>query len=85
MPYTIPTSNVGEYVHRLASQHGVCYVKTADDALADVITRLADDEVAMDEVELLLLALERAGAIASADVVPLHVNYLREKFGVRSV
>lgn len=77
---TIPTTDVAEYINDLARQHDVHYVRTADDELANAITRLADDNVAMDDVELLLLALERAGVIDRADVVPLHVSYLREKF-----
>jgi hypothetical protein len=81
----IPTHGLAEYIGGLAREHNVRYVRTPEDALADVITRLADDDVVMDNVELLLLALERAGVIASADVVPLHVNYLREKFNVRPV
>lgn len=80
-----PTAGLAEYIAGLAQRHGVRYVKTPEDAVAEVITWLADDDVAMDDVELLLLALERAGVIASADVVPLHVHYLREKFNVRSV
>lgn len=81
MSAKIPTTGVAEYITDLARQHSVRYVRTAGDAMADAITRLSDDEVIMDDVELLLLALERAGVIASKDVVPLHVNYLREKFG----
>ena len=81
----IPVTGLAKYVVDLARQHGVSYVRTADDALAEVITSLADDEVKLDEVEALLLALERAGVIESADVVPLHINYLREKLSVRSV
>ncbi len=81
----VPTSGLEQYIIDLARQHGVCYAETADDAIAEVITRLADDEVKMDQVELLLLALERAGVVASEHVVPLHINYLREKLNVRPV
>lgn len=81
----IPTTGLNKYIGDLARQHNVRYIPTGDDALAEVITRLSDDDVIMDEVELLLLALERAGVVPSADVVPLHVNYLREKFNVRPV
>ena len=112
----IPTSGLADYITGLAHQHGVQYKKTPDDAMADVITSLADDEVHMDNVALLLqrpeltkrhglqpdrapdmvgyvalpttgsiLALERAGIVPSEEVVPLHVNYLREKFNVRSI
>lgn len=81
----IPTSGLADYIIGSARQHGANYERTPDDAIADVITALADDEVKMDPVALLLLALERAGAIPSRNVVPLHVNYLREKLNVRPV
>lgn len=75
----IPVTGVAEYITELAQRYDVQYVKTSNDALADVITYLADDDVKMDRIELLLIALERAGVIASDSVVPLHINYLREK------
>jgi hypothetical protein len=83
MTSSIPTSGVEHYITGLARQHGVSYVKTPDDALANIITSLADDDVEMDDVELLLIALERAGVVPSNAVVPLHINYLREKLNVR--
>lgn len=61
------------------------YVETPADRLADTITQLSDDEVHLDEVERLLIALERAGVVASENVMPLHINYLREKLNVRPV
>jgi hypothetical protein len=76
--HRLPTSGVRDYILALASKHGVSYVRTPTDRLAETITRLADDEVELDAIEQLLIALERAGIVASADVVPLHVNYLRE-------
>jgi len=78
----LPVSGVREYILELASTHGVTYVETPADRLADIITRLSDDEVYLDEIEQLLIALERAGVVARANVVPLHVNYLREKLNV---
>lgn len=81
----IPTTGLSDYITGLAQQHGVQYRRTQDDAMSDFITALADDTVKMDGVVLLLLALERAGVISSEEVVPLHVNYLREKLNVRPV
>lgn len=77
---THPVKDVGAYIVSLAKLHGVPYIKTAYDDLADMITKLSDDDVELDETELLLIALERAGIIASEDVIPLHISYLREKF-----
>lgn len=74
----IPTSGIRQFIIDLAKQHNVKYVTTGDDLIANVVTRLSDDDVVMDEVELLLIALERAGVVASKDVMLLHFNYLRE-------
>ena len=81
----LPVSGLREYILELAFTHGVTYIETPADRLADTITRLSDDEVYLDEIERLLFALERVGVVASASVVPLHINYLREKFNVRPV
>lgn len=81
----IPTCGLKEYIVGLAQRHGVAYVKTRLDELAEVYSRLSDDNVEMDEVELLLIALERAGVIASEQVMPLHFNYLQEKLNVRPI
>ena len=81
----LPVSGLRDYILSLATAHGITYVETSADRLASTITRLADDEVQLDEIEQLLIALERAGVVESATVVPLHVTYLREKLNVRSV
>lgn len=81
----IPTSGFEAYIVGLARRYGVTYFKTPNDEFSEVITRLADDEVEMDDVEFLLIALERAGVVANKYVVSLHVGYLREKLNVRSV
>lgn len=81
----LPVTGLRDYILGLASTHGVAYVEMPADKLADTITRLSDDDVHLDEVEHLLIALERAGVVASDSVVPLHINYLREKLNVRSV
>jgi hypothetical protein len=81
MTTPIPSSNLSDYITGLARHHGIRYTMTPSDAIAGVITALSGDEVSMDPVEQLLIALERAGVIKSEDVVPLHVGYLREKFG----
>jgi hypothetical protein len=75
----IPNSGVAEYVAELARKHGVQYVRTADDALAEVITRLADDEIETDETEDLIVALSRAHVIDGEDRVALLYYYLNEK------
>ena len=38
-------------IRKLAQMHGVAYVRTQSDALANHITRLAGDNVELDEIE----------------------------------
>ena len=62
----------------LAQQHGVSYTPTATDAWAQDVTRLADDDVVLDDIELLLIALQRTGHLSRPEALRLQVNYLRE-------
>ena len=65
-------------VRELARQHNVAYARAQHDALADDITRLAGDDVKLDEIEQLLIALQRAGHLTRHEVVRLQASYLRE-------
>jgi hypothetical protein len=65
-------------VRKLAEKHHVAYVRTHSDALAHHITRLAGDRVELDEVERLLIALQRAGHLSRVEAVRLQASYLRE-------
>ncbi len=80
-----PSNNLSTYVAELARRHGISYVKTSNDALANVITRLADDEVFTDETEDLIVALKRSKIIDGRAMVSLLGRYLDEKRHVRSV
>jgi hypothetical protein len=66
------------YVQELAEQYHVVYQPTATDHLAHHITRLADDDVDVDPVEQMLMALQRAGRIDRAKMIELQARYLRE-------
>lgn len=57
----------------LAQQHGVSYTPTANDAWARDVTRLADDNVVLDDIELLLIRPAADGASESADVQKSYV------------
>jgi hypothetical protein len=48
------------------------------DAFAQDVTRLAADRVRLDEVECLLLGLQRAGHLSRPELVHLQAKYLRE-------
>ena len=71
-------SRTASAIVSLAREHGVTYTPTAIDAWAHDITRLADDDVMLDDIELLLIALQRAGYISRQEALRLQVNYLRE-------
>ena len=80
----VPTTGLEGFITDLAKKHKVTYVRTSMDALAGTLTKLSGDDVAMDHVECLLIALERVGVVDGESVVPLHINYLREKFSAAS-
>jgi hypothetical protein len=65
-------------IRALAERFKIAYTETATDVLGHHITRLSGDDVQLDDTELLLLALERAGHINGVDAVRLHAAYLRQ-------
>ena len=75
MPGTISAAAA---IRALADRHEIACVETATDVLGHHITRLADDNVELDETQRLLIALERSGAISGRDAVRLHAAYLNE-------
>jgi len=74
----IPVTGLSDYVANLAQRHGVAYVKTGSSALAEVITRLASDDVKPDETEKLVIALRRANVINGQIMVTLLGRYFDE-------
>jgi hypothetical protein len=76
MSLTSHRKNAPATVRALAARYGVAYVETSLDVLGGHITRLAGEDVALDETEQLLLALERAGHIGVVSAVRLHSRYL---------
>jgi hypothetical protein len=66
------------HIRNLAQKHHVVYVQTRNDALAHHITRLAGDDVELDDVEQLLIALQRGGHLTRVEMVQLQASYLRE-------
>jgi len=62
----------------LAKQYCVTYRPTATDAWAQDVTRLADDEVTLDDIERLLIELQRRGHLSRPEGLRLQVTYLRE-------
>ena len=65
-------------IRELAKKHGVRYVGTQSDELAQHMTRLAGDHIVLDEIEQTLVALQRAGHLTRRELVRLQASYLRE-------
>jgi len=70
-------------IFALAKSRGVRYQRLAEDDLAEVVTRLSDDEVATDDVEDLVVALRRSGTISGSEMVDLLGQYLNEKVVIK--
>jgi hypothetical protein len=66
------------HIRKMAREYHVVYVRTARDALAHHITRLSEDDVQPDEIEQLLIALQRSGHLSRVEMVQLQAAYLRE-------
>jgi len=70
-------NKVSQYVLDLANKSGVAFIKSPNDALANVIAHLSDDDVVCDETEDLIVALRRANVINGTEMVSLLGQYLR--------
>jgi hypothetical protein len=66
------------HILELARKYHVAYVGTQRDVLASHITRLAGDDVQLDQIEQLLIALQRSGHLTRVEMVQLQASYLRE-------
>jgi hypothetical protein len=71
-------SKTAARIRALAKKYRVTYVRTRQDVLAHHITRLAGDDVKFDEIEQLLIALQRSGHLSRGEIVKLQASYLRE-------
>jgi hypothetical protein len=67
-----------EHIRDLARHYRVAYAETPTDRLAHHITRLAGEMVEFDEIERLLIGLQRAGHLSRPEMILLQARYLRE-------
>jgi len=77
MQNAFESQDIVQQVRALARQYHVTYEPGRRDALARDITRLAGDDVELDETELLLVALARAGVLTGKEASVMQANYLR--------
>lgn len=75
---SVTTGSTEACIRELALRHHVVFVPTKLDAFAQEVTRLAADHVQLDEVECLLVGLQRAGHLSRPELVHLQAKYLRE-------
>jgi hypothetical protein len=73
-----PQTATAIIIRQMAEEHHVSYALTQSDALALDISRHSGDDVVLDDIEQLLIALQRAGHLTSRDVMRLQASYLRE-------
>ncbi len=66
------------YIRELATRHQVVFSPTKLDAFAQDVARLMADPIHFDEVECLLIGLQRAGHVSRPELVRLQAKYLRE-------
>jgi len=64
-----------EHIQALAREHGVTAERSQLDDFADAVTRLAGDDVELDETEQLLVALTRKGILTAREMSDLAVAY----------
>jgi hypothetical protein len=75
---TRPEGITAAHIRNLAQKYRVAYIQTSNDALAHHITRLSGDDVELDEIEQLLIALQRGGHLTRMEMVQLQASYLGE-------
>lgn len=71
--------SVADEIRALAAKHGVKAFRSELDDWADAVTRLAGDDVQLDDIEELLIALSRAGVIDGETRMTLFGRYSKEK------
>ncbi len=70
---------VEQTILQLALDNGVTHRRSALDDLGDNITRLAGDDITMDDTEWLLVELGRRNLIDERAATLLHYRYLTER------
>jgi hypothetical protein len=76
---SVKVRSAKEQILALANTHKIAPQPMPLDDLANAITRLAGDDVQLDDTEQLLLALERSGYLSTSEADHLHVAYMRQR------
>ncbi|EPL1118272.1 TPA: hypothetical protein SLO74_004904 [Citrobacter freundii] len=78
MPQKTPTC-VASYIYQLAKEHNVTATRDNISNMATAITALSADAIELDNVEQLLVNLQRKGVLTKAELLQLEGRYLREQ------
>ncbi|WP_336797451.1 hypothetical protein [Erwinia aphidicola] len=71
--------SVANRVRRLAQSHNVTAEPDDISRMAMAITRLAGDEVQLDNIQQLLVNLKRKGVLSKSEALNIQGEYLQEK------
>ncbi|GAB3408882.1 hypothetical protein GCM10027361_15570 [Erwinia aphidicola] len=71
--------SVANRVRRLAQSHNVATEPDDISRMAVAITRLAGDEVQLDNIQQLLVNLKRKGVLSKSEALTIQGEYLQEK------
>jgi len=74
----LTASSTAEHIRTLARTYQVSYSEGPNDRLAHHMSRLAGDVVELDEIEQLLIGLQRANRITRVEMIQLQARYLHE-------
>ncbi|WP_315834749.1 hypothetical protein [Bradyrhizobium prioriisuperbiae] len=74
----LTASSTAEHIRTLARTYQVTYSEGPNDRLAHHMSRLAGDMVEFDEIEQLLIGLQRANRITRIEMIQLQARYLHE-------
>jgi hypothetical protein len=72
------TTYTARVIRRMAARNNVTASDSENDLFAHHVTRLSGDDVLLDDVEQMVIALQRAGLLSRVQAVRLQARYLRE-------
>jgi hypothetical protein len=73
-----PFGNIAAEIEHMAWTHEITAEPEPIDAFASTVTRLCDQDITLDRIEMLLVKLERAELLDGDRSVELHAAYLRQ-------
>jgi hypothetical protein len=73
-----PATYTASVIRRMAARNNVTASVSENDVFAHQVTRLSGDDVLLDDVERMVIALQRAGLLSRVQAVRLQARYLRE-------